>query len=233
MCDYAKAVEETAKATGKAIDLTTKFGSFISKYISGSVEQGIGIFEDKLKYIRWERQMRLMQKANEFAKSIGLDEPNRAIKLKLAIPLLQAATLEDDDYLQDLWAKLLVNSSNKNSNVELSRTYIDILERLNPLEAKILEKIYSLPFEDTQHKAIVTQYLPERAMIAEENRSEYKIENEQVILALVNLARVGCISPTHTLGGGELFSTVNPTILGKYFVEACTLKTNENNHNSY
>jgi len=43
-------------------------------------------------------------------------------------------------------------------------------------------------------------------------------------LALVNLAKVGCIAPTRTLGGGELFSMVNPTLLGKYFIEACTLK---------
>ncbi|OAA93537.1 Abi-alpha family protein [Clostridium coskatii] len=226
MCNDTKVVEEVAKTAGKAIDLAQSFGSFISKFISGSVEQGMGIFEDKLKYMRWERQVRLMQKANEFMKEIGLDEPNKPIKLKFAIPLLQGATVEDNDYLQDLWAKLLVNSSNKNSNVELTRIYIDILERLTPYEAKILEKIYSIPFEYMQHKGVVTQYLPDSIQIAGENNDSNQINNDQLELALVDLARLGCIVPMHTLGGGEFFGVVNPTLLGKHFVLACTLKNN-------
>ncbi len=220
-----KSVEEIAKTTGKAIDAIEKFGGFISKYISGSLEQAMGIFEDKLKYLRWERQIRLMKRAEEFMKNVGLSGPTKPIKLKLAIPLLEAASLEEDDYLQDLWAKLLVNSSILNNNIELTRTYIDILERLSPLEARILEKIYNLPFEKIQHQGVSTEKLPEEVAIAEE-KGEYKeIINEEVILALANLSRLGCIAPTRSIGGGEIFSRINPTLLGKYFVEACTLKT--------
>ena len=110
--ETAKAVQEVAKTTGKAIDAGEKFGGFISRYIAGSIEQGTGIFEDKLKYMRWERQVRLMQRAEQLLKETGLSQPTRAIPLKLAIPLLEAASLEDDDYLQDLWARLLVNAAN-------------------------------------------------------------------------------------------------------------------------
>ena len=63
--ETAKAVQEVAKATGKAIDAGQKFGGFISRYVAGSIEQGMGIFEDKLKYMRWERQVRLMQRAEQ------------------------------------------------------------------------------------------------------------------------------------------------------------------------
>lgn len=223
MDENLKAVEEVAKTAGKAIDAAVKVGSFISKFTTGSIELGMGIFEDKLKYIRWERQLRLMSRADELMKSNGINEPNKPIKLKFGIPLLQAATLEEDDYLQDLWAKLIVNSSNEESNVELTRTYIDILERLTVLEAKILETLYSLPFEQTQHAGIVTKYLPERAEIAKEGE-EIKLENEDILLALAELTRLGCINPLRTLGGGEVFSRINPTLLGKYFVAACTLK---------
>lgn len=225
MIEDQKTLEEVAKTAGKAIDLAQNFGSFISRCISGPLEQGIGIFEDKLKYTRWERQIRLMKKADEFMKSVGIDKPNCPIELKLAVPLLQAATLEENDYLQDLWAKLLVNSVNDKTGIKLTRSYIDILERLTPLEAKILEEIYSLPFEEIQHEGVITTYLPDKALIAnEEDRNNLKLENEEVLLALANLTRLGCISPIYSLGGGEIFSSVNPTVLGKYFVEACTLK---------
>lgn len=110
--ESAKAVQEIAKTTGKAIDAGEKFGVFISRFISGPLEQGMGIFEDKLKYMRWERQVRLMQRADQLMKEICLDKPTRSIPLKLAVPLLEAASLEDDDTLQDLWARLLVNAAN-------------------------------------------------------------------------------------------------------------------------
>ncbi len=223
--ESAKAVQEVAKTTGKAIDAGTKFGSFISKYISGPLEQGIGIFEDKLKYMRRERQLRFMQRENDLLKSVGLSGPTQAIPIKLAIPLFQAASLEDDDYLQDLWAKLLVNGANANSGIDLKRAYIDILEQITPLEAIILEKIYQLPFDKTQHNGIRTDGLPAVAIAGKEEDKEddSKDPSEEVKLALANLARLGCISFARSWGGGEIFSYVNPTLLGKHFIEACTL----------
>ena len=46
-----------------------------------------------------------MQRAEQLLLEAGLSNPTRAIALKLAVPLLEAASLEDDDYLQDLWAR--------------------------------------------------------------------------------------------------------------------------------
>ncbi|MFZ3128241.1 MAG: hypothetical protein WA136_09515, partial [Rhodoferax sp.] len=97
MDEESKAVQEVAKTTGKAIDAAREAGGFIAKFISGPLEQGVGIFEDKLKYLRWERQIRYMQRAQELLKLSGLDSPTRAVPLKLAIPLMQGASLEEDN----------------------------------------------------------------------------------------------------------------------------------------
>lgn len=230
MSEESKAIEEVAKTTGKAIDVAGQVGGFIAPLIKGSLEQGIGIFEDKLKYMRWERQIRLIERAKEFMKENGLDEVSRPLPLKFAVPLLQGASLEDDDYLQDMWAKLLVNSVN-NQSVELKRVYIDILERLSPLEGRILEKIYGLPFNEIQHAGLVAYQLPQNVTIEKEGTDYPKLDNLEVELALINLARVGCISPTRTWGGGEVYSTIHPTLLGKYFLDACTIKKlNERNN---
>ena len=61
--ETAKAIQEVAKTTGKAIDASEKFGTFFSRFAQGSLEQCMGIFEDKLKYMRWERQLRLIKRA--------------------------------------------------------------------------------------------------------------------------------------------------------------------------
>ena len=223
--ETAKAVQEVAKTTGKAIDAGEKFGSFISRYVAGSIEQGMGIFEDKLKYMRWERQVRLMQRAEQLQLEAGLTKLTRAIPLKLAVPLLEAASLEDDDYLQDLWARLLVNAANDRSHMILKRAYISVLEQITPLEAAILQKIYALPYDQTRHDGIVVGKLPDEVAIGKDGGVDELAEPaEEVRLALANLARLGCIVIGKSWGGGEIFKKVNPTLLGKSFVEACTLQ---------
>lgn len=49
MSEEAKAVQEVAKASGQLIEAGREFGKFMSRYIGGTVEQAVGIFEDKLK----------------------------------------------------------------------------------------------------------------------------------------------------------------------------------------
>lgn len=218
-----EAFEETAKTVGKGIDLAKEVGGFIAPLIKGTLEQGIGIFEDKLNYARWERQIRFIKRANRIMEEYGIDEIQNPIPLKFAVPLLQGVSLEDDDDLQDLWTNLLINAVS-NKNIELKRVYIDILERISPLEAKILEKIYSLPFDLYQHKPLSTYCLPDNIDVQSEDRQEVPpLDNADIELALINLARIGCISSVKTFGGGEIFSQINMTLLGNKFHEACTL----------
>ncbi len=224
--ESAKAVQEVAKTTGKAIDASQKFGGFISRYVAGLIEQGMGIFEDKLKYMRWERQVRLMQRSEQLLREAGLTRPTRAIPLNLAVPLLEAASLEDEDYLQDLWARLLVNAANGGSHVSLQRAYIAVLEQPTPLQAVILQKIYSLPYDETRHNGVEASKLPDDVAIWKDFGKHDSLPEppEEVRLALANLARLDCIAIQKSAGGGEMFKRVIPTLLGRSFVEACTLQ---------
>lgn len=230
--DVAKAAQEVAKTAGKAIDAGRDFGSFVSKYVEGPATQLSGMVEDKLVYMRWERQQRLMARAEQFQRELGV-KATIPLQMKLAIPLLQSATLEDNDDLQDLWAKLLVNATKVEGRVDVTRGMISILEHLTPFDALILDRIYSLPYEQTANNGIYTALLPDRAVPGDErgeNRGEIPAEvkdrypSDQVTLALANLKRLGCVSTGMTWGGGETFGRVTPTLMGRTFVEACRLK---------
>lgn len=224
--DTVKSVSET---TAKALDVTEKFGSFIAQYIGGSLEQAMGIFEDKLKYLRWERQLRLIARVEELAKDHDVEISKRPIPLKMAIPLLEAASLEDEDYLQDLWAKLLLNASNAKNDINLHRSYINILEQITSLEAKILEAIYSLDFSMSDGVDVATSKLPDEAHIEVDfdaiNPDPNSIinPNDDVKVALANLARLRCLALPTTFNGKEVFHHANPTLLGKRFVDACSV----------
>lgn len=230
MSEDAKAIQEAAKAADNAIGAARDTGKFIAKYIAGPLEQGMAIFEDKLRYARWERQIRLRARAEEFLKEMGLEAPSRAIPMKLAIPLIHAASLEEDDGIQDRWAALLTNAANADSNIEVQRAFISILEELSPLEAKILDEIYALPFDQSQHDGVITENLPQEARIATaEDNEKSSAPTTEVCIALSNLQRLGCLRMGMTWGNGEQPARINPTLLGSAFVKACSIRPQDKN----
>ena len=230
MTEEIKAATEIAKTTGKAIDATREFGGFISRFIVGPIEQGIGIFEDKLKYMRWENQVAIMDKVNRKMAERGLEFPTQAVPLKIAIPLLQAASLEDDDNLQELWANLLVNASDKKHHETIKRTYISILEDLTWLDVQIIQTLYSVEFgyPDENEHVLGTEYLPDgftEMGIKDLRRSKEQLKgpSDEVALALENLCRLRLLNsamPTNTTP----IKAVYKTTLGKSLYRACSIK---------
>ena len=222
--EAAKATQEVAKTASKAIDAGTSIGKFFTRFISGSLEQGAGIIEDKLRYIRWERQVRLMNRSEEYLNQQGLSEPDNPLPLKHAIPLFEYATLEEDDRLQDIWARLLVNGTHTSTGINIERSFIEILAQISFLEAQILQTIYALPFDETRKHGVITEKLPRYAKVDEERSGDVRKEpNQDVKLALANLTRLGCLKFPLTWDGAEIFTVVNTTLIGYEFVSACTI----------
>ncbi len=56
LTEAVKAVQEVAKTTSKSIDVVQDLGKFVARFVGGTLEQASGMVEDKLKYLRWERQ---------------------------------------------------------------------------------------------------------------------------------------------------------------------------------
>jgi hypothetical protein len=228
--EIAKAVQEVAKTSGQAIEAVRGFSGFIAEITKRPMIEAFGIVEDKLKYRRWKNQLSLMVKAQKLLAEKGVSQIPHPIPFKLAIPLLEGASLEDDNYLQDKWAHLLVNAVTAPAEQELRRVYIDILERLTPYEARILDKIYSLPYQVALHQAILTAGLPDHAEFPVHDPqpkgqpANPAIPSEEVCLALANLDRLDCISISRSWGGGQIFGSANQTLLGSRFLAACSAR---------
>lgn len=210
----------------KGMDMTEKVGRFLAPLIQGSLEQVTGMVEDKLRYVRWKRQIRFVECIEKKLCELGMPEIEKPLPLKYVTPLIEGVILEEDDELQDLWINLLINSVT-NKKVEMKRVYMDILERISPLEAKIIQKVYTFPFEENRHISLATDCLPEYVYVYERDEKQgnkiFDLKNKDVELALMNLSSIGCISPTKSIGGGELFAVINMTLLGYKLHEACTL----------
>ncbi len=219
MTDESKAIGEVAKTSGKAINAGRELGGFISKYVGGPLDQAMGIVEDKLKYLRWERQIRLMERANEFLSERGLQLPTRKVPMQIAIPIMQGGSLEEDDSLQDRWAALLVNAADESSDAEVRRAFISILEDLSPLDAIVLEKIYDFSAVPHDKNEVWTTNLPDHAFATKPEAEDLR-PSASVEISLGNLARLGLISLAMSWGGMAILSCVHRTVLGHEFLRA-------------
>ena len=181
----------------------------------------MGIVEDKLKYLRWERQKRLQERANQFLAERGLSQPSRNVPLQVIIPLIQGGSLEEDDSLQDRWAALLVNAADASSDTEVRRAFISILEDLTPLDALLLEKIYSSTVVPDVEAEIWTTFLPDHVTEKKPEQENLRPPNH-VEVSLANLARLGLIITAMAWGSFAIFSCVYRTVLGREFMKAIT-----------
>ena len=228
MTDQDKTAEEVVKTVGKAIDASRAVGGFIAKYINSPLEQAMGIVEDRLKYLRWERAIRLGQRADEFLKSQGLSAPSRPIPMKIAIPIMVEGSLEEDDKLQDIWAQLLANAADKDSGVEIRHMFLSILKDLTSQDVTVLRRIYAIAEDDAKF-GLWTGYLPDRIVIHKDIEQEDIVQaapTPEIQLTLSNLFRLGLITLSSTWGGSQTFDFILRTVLGCEFVKACSTRRN-------
>jgi hypothetical protein len=143
MSDEAKAIQEVAKAASTAISAGEKFGSFLSRVFGEPIETTVGMLQDKLTVTRWERQLRLADRVQEIVRERGIDATILPVPPRLALPIIQKASLETDDYLQDLWARLLASCMDPKQANSARSAFIGIIQEIEVIDAKVLEYIFS------------------------------------------------------------------------------------------
>ncbi|WP_082108945.1 Abi-alpha family protein [Azospirillum thiophilum] len=177
------------------------------------------MLHDHLKVVRFERQVRLLDRAAEFMAERGKAGPDRKIPLNVALPLLEAATLEEDNDLQDLWVRLLVNGTDGDRPDEIERSFVSILRDMSRLDAEILQKIG----DADNGTGVWTAELPELAISyrrGSERPAEKQEPSDDVNISLSNLTRLGVIDPTAGFGGPMSRGLVRLTPLGRALLRA-------------
>jgi hypothetical protein len=153
MSEEAKAIQEVAKTTGKLAEMIEKIGVFISKVVGGASNQVGGILEDWAKYYRYKNLLIISDKVEALHKKRRLAGKTVTIPARIAIPMLESASLEDNETLQNIWARLIANSMDPNFTQPLHPGYIEIIKQMSPDEAVILNAFrqiesYPILFKD-------------------------------------------------------------------------------------
>lgn len=142
---YDKAAEESAKAIQKLAPLADKHAEKLEGFLSKVVGDGLshlgGAFADWAASFRYKNALRLMDEVEAIHQERGIVGKTVPIPPRLGIPLIQRATLEDDEGLSAMWAALTANALDPNRHVEARRGFTDLLSSLEPIDALVLQGI--------------------------------------------------------------------------------------------
>jgi len=184
---------------------------------------------DKLRFVRWKRLANMADEVNAILVQKGITA-TRAIPPKIALPLIEQASLEEDPDLQTLWNHLLANAMDPSFNDEIRYGFIDMIKNITGMEAALLNTLYDALRSENGLRPLAQVY--SWSFKKEAIMGRLNLDAETYSVAANNLMRMQLISPailksTGVAIGGEPVTTlkgidqVTLTPLGVKFVEAC------------
>jgi hypothetical protein len=192
-------------------ELTKEVRQLVCDMLGPAAKEVGAAFGEQLKYWRFKRAIRILEKTSAILREKNI-QPT-AVNLKLLVPLLEGASLEEDDDLVARWAALLASAAAADF---VHPSFPKILSELTPIEARILDQIYD---GHSGEKFLVTKLLPDLEALSE----------EQINVAFNNLFRQQLCEPETFVTGpkwDQAYSEVKQsglrlTPFGKDFVRAC------------
>ena len=152
------------KAVSAAIDKSiVPLGKFLHKVLGEPIEVAAETFlTDPLRALRYARSVELQRKVEERLSQRGITE-TKAVPPKIAVPIIEQASLEDNDDLHTLWSELLTRAMDP-SAPEVTRRYVSILSDLTGFEARICEYLWKdkLFNDEGDYRSVVVHPLDAR-----------------------------------------------------------------------
>ena len=188
---------------------------FLSR-IAGPAADEVGLMiQDKARLYRFKNQIKMLGKAQKMVESAGIDPG--AVPMRTLLPLMEGASLEDDEDLNTKWAALLANASD-GEGLTVLPSFPDILKQLSPHEAAILN---TLPTDRPPAPRKMTVFELER--VSERSGVPYEVMEPLV----ENLQRLGIVTGTQRLDSGKMVAShegldaIGLSHFGFLFLKAC------------
>ena len=205
----------------------------IVRQLSGPAATEVGlILGDHFRVWRLKRAVRLMEDVKQVASDVGLTL--RPVAPRLLFPILDAATLEDEEELHQRWVALLTNAATAFDG-EMLPSFPDVLKQLVSAEVQFLDRAYDEVLED-EAKAKSELYAHnkdnEDVRVTKSHIRESTLDSAQPIL-VEDLERLALISRiARSAFTDDLRQVINKFIstnelyitdFGGAFVRACRL----------
>ncbi len=134
-----------AGAQGIAEGTMKPFSDLIQALFGPAATEAGLMLKDSVQRYRHMRRMRLLKRTQEVLANARI-EPSR-VALKLLIPIIENASNEEEDSLQDVWANLLSNAANAEEENNVHPSFPEILKELTGRDVKFLNALYLFALE--------------------------------------------------------------------------------------
>jgi hypothetical protein len=206
----AELVQAAAEgAVGAALE---PVGELLGRLTDAPASEVGGYFQDWLRTRRVRRFAKTLAKTQDILDAAGVDP--KAVPMGILWPLLEGASLEEDEDLADRWAALIANTA-INTEDELPR-YAGLLRELSPRDARLLDAVYEASYTDGE-PAWFSRELDATAIGTE-------LDPADLERTMDNLYRLRLCKPLTAMrfgGADNELTHMRLTRLGHDFVEAC------------
>ena len=127
---------EIQNVTREVIDFAREIID-IAKPLAPLGDEAAGIALDWLRYYRYRNALIIRDRINEIHQERGI-AAKIPIPARFGIPLLEAASMEDDPSLQEMWAGLAANATDPNRRQNMKKVFIHIISSIEPIDTIIL-----------------------------------------------------------------------------------------------
>ena len=138
MDELIKAAPEIVKSVGPMV-AAIPFTGVVKRMLGPAADEVAEMWKDQIRLYRYGRQLKCIEKAEKMAKDAGI-APN-PVPPKILFPLLEGASMEDDEALHDMWAALLANGSLMAGRL-VRPSFIKLLQDMAPDETMLLQEIH-------------------------------------------------------------------------------------------
>lgn len=163
--EVAKAEQETQKTYQSAIDLVRRIGAYLGGVFGPASHELSLLFGDQMRYWRFKNATNILEKAQAIVERRGLKpEQVDALGFGEGLLLLEASSLEEDDTVQEMWARLMANAVDPSSGTRAEKVYVDLLKSISGREAAFLDLIEQIEAPWTMGRADSAKHRPLQAL---------------------------------------------------------------------
>jgi len=186
--EKAKVIQEVAKTTHKALEVSEKIGNFLKIILGDTLCDTGAILNDWAKYYRYKNLLCIQDKVIAIHKKRVIEGKPIPVPPRYAIPLLENASTENEETIQNLWAALIANTTDPKKRFQIKKIYINILSKLEPLDALVLKFFMKQKRQDIK---IVDG--SQAGVSSEQLLNDLNVQKEEIKASLRNLHQLECI----------------------------------------
>jgi Abortive infection alpha len=135
---------------------TLKLSEVVKAFFGDAADELGQTLTDRVRLYRYGRSLKMLKKAEKMAIDAGFTP--KAVPIKLLFPLLEGASLEENEDLHTMWAALLANAASPDKVTNVRLGFIAILKNIAPDEAALLKWFFQTSQIPTV--ALASEYEP-------------------------------------------------------------------------